>query len=440
MPSGKLVENISRFAALLQGAGLSVSTSEVMDALAALSWVELADRQQVRAALKATLVKNPLFLPVFEAAFNNYFRPPEVRDARGRQHLAQKRAREEKLQETKEQLSFQGEPLELPDADRELYNQLRPEDQERIRDFLEKTSTGHNVDARFKPLVEKLVRSHLAYWRNRSVPLAEVMPVESTGEAETDALLAELQAQYMGLLRADLQHLDEADAAQAARLVRFLARRLASRLSRRYRQSRQARQLDIRRTIRTNITHGGAMVKLKYRRPRLTKPQLVFIGDVSGSMYRYTTFVLEFLAGLSAAVRGVEAFLFAEGYSRLPSIGYSTSLQEIQELVKEQQKHLGQETKMDAVLAGLLGEHRHLLTRRTVVIIISDTKTQHMERTGVLLQQVRYRVKSIIWLNTLPREDWDRYPGVQVLGAHCHMSGCRTLADLERVMQESLVA
>ncbi|TDA69481.1 MAG: VWA domain-containing protein [Clostridia bacterium] len=125
-----------------------------------------------------------------------------------------------------------------------------------------------------------LVRSHLAYWRNRSVPLVDGLPVEGTGDPETDALLAELQAQYMDLLQADLQHLDEADVAQAARVVRALARRLASRISRRYRQSRQARQLDIRRTIRTNITHGGAMVKLRYRRPRIANPRLVFIGDV----------------------------------------------------------------------------------------------------------------------------------------------------------------
>src|SRR2546425_12143730 len=65
----KLVE----FSNLLRQNGLRVSLAESMDMLRALAVVGLADRQTVRATLRATMVKRSVALPTFETLFDLFF-------------------------------------------------------------------------------------------------------------------------------------------------------------------------------------------------------------------------------------------------------------------------------------------------------------------------------------------------------------------------------
>src|SRR5262249_34211135 len=66
---GKVVE----FTALLRRNGVRVSLAETMDAFRALDTVGLADRETVRAALRATAGKRAVDLPTFERLFELFF-------------------------------------------------------------------------------------------------------------------------------------------------------------------------------------------------------------------------------------------------------------------------------------------------------------------------------------------------------------------------------
>src|SRR6478609_7626422 len=61
-----LVDRQLAFVAALRTAGLTVSVAEDLDAARAGTAVELADREQFRAALAATLVKRQLHRPAFD--------------------------------------------------------------------------------------------------------------------------------------------------------------------------------------------------------------------------------------------------------------------------------------------------------------------------------------------------------------------------------------
>src|ERR1051325_8844868 len=66
-------EKLVEFSNLLRQNGLRVSLTESMDVLRALDVVGLPDRETVRAALRATMVKRAADLPTFEQLFALFF-------------------------------------------------------------------------------------------------------------------------------------------------------------------------------------------------------------------------------------------------------------------------------------------------------------------------------------------------------------------------------
>jgi uncharacterized protein with von Willebrand factor type A (vWA) domain len=71
---GALVGNLLAFAHLLRRAGLDVHTGRVIDAVAALEWVTVTRREDVRAALKTLFVHRKGDLSRFDEAFDVFWR------------------------------------------------------------------------------------------------------------------------------------------------------------------------------------------------------------------------------------------------------------------------------------------------------------------------------------------------------------------------------
>ncbi|HEY6415202.1 MAG TPA: hypothetical protein VIX41_03155, partial [Acidimicrobiales bacterium] len=68
-----LTELLAGFIAELRAAGLPVSLTENLDAMAAVQHIPLEDRDAFKYALAATLVKNAAHWRVFETVFEVYF-------------------------------------------------------------------------------------------------------------------------------------------------------------------------------------------------------------------------------------------------------------------------------------------------------------------------------------------------------------------------------
>src|SRR5215831_15046803 len=119
----------------------------------------------------------------------------------------------------------------------------------------------------------------------------------------------------------DLRHIvDPADIAQAHALAARLSRVMRARLVRRERVRRRGRRLDLRRTIHRNVSHGGTLLDLAWRRRKIRPLRLVFLLDASGSMSLYTAFFVRFLHGVVEAFRESEAFVF---HTRLAHVSAS---------------------------------------------------------------------------------------------------------------------
>ena len=83
------------------------------------------------------------------------------------------------------------------------------------------------------------------------------------------------------LSRIRLSNLDRSDMNIMRNLIRKLAKRLASRHSRRRRKAQRG-MLDVRQTLRRNLSFDGALFNLAWRRTKVERPKLIVLCDVSG--------------------------------------------------------------------------------------------------------------------------------------------------------------
>ena len=115
---------------------------------------------------------------------------------------------------------------------------------------------------------------------------------------------------------------------EVLRLTVQIARRLARRVSRRRRPVRRRGRVDLRRTLRANLTRGE-IIELRYRRRKKRKVRLVLLCDVSGSMDLYSRFLLQFLFALQHVFSRVETFTFSVHLTRVTEYLQARSYREV---------------------------------------------------------------------------------------------------------------
>lgn len=436
-----LLEHVfARFVAVLRQAGVRVSSAETLEALKALEMVNIMDRHMVKSALKATLIKTPDLVSTFDRAFDLFFTPPEEKEKQ-LQEAAQARELAEKIvEEARQELTFQGESLELSPEEHYFYGHLDTAKKAKLQEFLQKSSEGKNVNKeKHKPLIEELVRGQLNYWRRHTPTPPNTLPLSPTGDNEIDMILEQLNGeageQSQGVMHRNMTEFSREEIPKVHRVIRRMSKNLATRISRRYRLSKKLEKMDLRRSIRHNIRYGGTLLQLKYRTKRVQKPQLILICDVSGSMIRYSNFVLQFVHGLSSVVKDIKCYMFSENMERMPEFSIiNHSVDDIFNKMTQESQVWGKGTNLRRSLENFLVDHKPVLNHKSVIILVSDTKTLEAAEAAAILQTMRRKVKEIIWLNTLPRKDWERFQTVSVFQKCTTMFQCNTLADLEQVM------
>ncbi|MDN5363331.1 MAG: uncharacterized protein PWQ91_392 [Eubacteriales bacterium] len=452
----ELIEiNVVRFIHLLRHLGLRISSAELLDALRGLELVGLEDPQTVAAALAATLVKGQQEQKIFQRAFRVFFAPPEEREAREVRRQERKEIEEGYIREAEEDLIYRWyepgpegrsgeEKIDLTREEKIIYGKLPEEKKRRIKELLSKPIQRNPINNP-RPVIEGLIRSTLNYWKHylRQMDLLNA-PVETspTGDEEMDAMLAEIVEDLQGeedLLYQDLQKIADEDLEKAGKIIDRLARQLAARISRRFRQSKKRKRLDMRRTIRQNISYGGSLYRLKFKVRRVEKPKIVLIADVSGSMAKCCRFTLQFIYGLATAIEGIEVFVFSDDLEHITChFDQGCDFAATMSNVINQSKTWGKSTDLALALEKVLRHYRYLFDRRTYVIILSDTRTVAPEKAAKYLADLKRRVRSVIWLNTLPKREWREVKQVDLFRRYSKMCEANTLSQLERALRTQL--
>ncbi len=434
--------NLFKFIQVLRQLGLIISYSEIEDFLKSLDYINLTHKNQLLWLMQSTLIKREQDIPILNAAFNSFFGSAEKMEdiINNWSELV------DKLQQSKEKaeedLIFNDEPIALSDEDKVFYGELSNEQQEKIKKFLEQSTHGKHMNPeKFRPVIEDLVKSHLKYWK-KQINYVQPFEVELTGDPSLDQYLynTHLELVKQGYISGkDLKDLNPAEMGEAKRLLKKLAKRFATKISRRYSLSKRAKLIDIRKTIRGNIGYGGVPLKLKYRNKRVQKPSILLLVDVSGSMIRYSAFIIQFIYFLSEVVNKIDTFIFSEKTAKLLTKQIkSWDLIKLEEYI-ENHPIYGEGTDIQNALKFVNEKHKKLLSQKTVVIIVSDTKTLKLKETAIELVKVKDRVKNIIWLNPLPKRDWPSQPSVELFKNYSDMYPCNTLSNLEELINKQII-
>ncbi len=76
--SGRLADNVVHFGRILRDAGMPVGSNRLLTAIEALEVVGITRRDDVRAALATTLLDRHEQQPLFDAAFDAFWRDPKL--------------------------------------------------------------------------------------------------------------------------------------------------------------------------------------------------------------------------------------------------------------------------------------------------------------------------------------------------------------------------
>jgi uncharacterized protein len=289
-----------------------------------------------------------------------------------------------------------------------------------IRDRLSRAGADRAVD-RFRAELQAAIRRALvadrgprAVSKTIRVRLAEDVDIATASAAEQEAMVASI---------GPLAH----------QLSKILAQ-----------QEFRKRRLSVRRTLHLAMGTGGVPFRIGTEQAPPPKPEIVVLCDVSGSVATFSRFTLNLLIALDSRLSRLRAFSFVDGLS------------EITELVSEARSAGRQLSQAEAargavrwtgssdyghVLRDFAHDYSRQFSRRTVVMVVGDARTNYLDPATGALAEVADRVGKLYWLNPEPRRYWNQGDSVMARYAPLcdQVRECSTLRQIASFVQSLAV-
>ena len=473
-----LLDLLSGFIVELRNAGLPVSLTENLDAMEAIRHVPLEDRNALKYALAATLVKNHSHWKAFEIVFDVYF------SLRGEEYVLDAELTDELLDEDEDEEApgppGQGDgkgqggnsgmsPEELAEM---LYNALANGDQAMMRAMARESVRRYAGMEPGRPVGG----TYYLYRTLRNLDLdgvLEKLMQQQQDESEQDtssfeqrlqrdefkdrieALKKEIEAEIRRRLVADrgveamaktlrkplpedvdFMHASRDEMANLRKAIYPLTRKLAVRLARKRRRGRKG-PLDFRHTIRTSLSYGGVPAEPKFRNPRPKKPEIMVIADISGSVAAFARFTLHLVYALSSQFTQVRSFVFIDGLDEVTQ--YFEDTDDITEAIHRVN------SEADVVWVDGHSDYGHALEvfwnaygkdvgPKTSVLILGDARNNYHAPNSWIIKDLAERARNVFWLNPEPKSYWDT--GDSIIGEYAHYCDgifeVRNLRQLEK--------
>jgi uncharacterized protein with von Willebrand factor type A (vWA) domain len=469
---------LSTFVDELRAIGVGVSVGEHLDAARALAAVPLAEREVVRSTLQCALVKRAEYLDAFNLLFELHFSGTGSPESQSLDGLT-----ESELAAALRAAIEAGDSEALRLLAREYvarFGGLEPGSPVAGVFAMIGASNAANLDA----IRDELIAAAGAAagragadaaagdgtgdgegggggggsgggWRSADAAIQARLD-RADADSAVDAFRGELRSEIRRSLVADrgasavtktmrirlAQDVNIANASaaeQEAMLTSIgpLAQRLSKILAQ---QNYRKRHLSIRRTLHLAMGTGGVPFRLATEPAKPPRPDFVVLADVSGSVASFSRFTLNLLIALDSRLSRLRAFSFVDGLS------------EITELVSEARSsgrqlgpaeaargaiRLNGSSDYGYVMRQFASEYARQFSRRTVVLVVGDARTNYAEPAVSSLADVSDRVGKLYWLNPEPRRYWDQGDSVMSQYApHCaQVRECSTLRQIADFVQ-----
>lgn len=204
------------------------------------------------------------------------------------------------------------------------------------------------------------------------------------------------------LRKTDFAKVAQMDSALLEELAERLWQEMSLRLKRKTKMGKQGR-IDMQRTIRRNMGNGGNMLHLIRKQKAIQKYRLIILLDVSGSMDKYSFYLLKFIHTLRSNFEHVEAFIFSTNLIRITDYLDKKNLEETLLSMSQYANNWSSGTKIGLCLKRFNEQFaKRVLNGRTLTILLSDgLDTGSPDQLTEELEKIKLRTKKLVWLNPL---------------------------------------
>jgi len=447
-----MIDLMTRFTAELRAAGVGVSTVETLDASRALDKVDMSDRQALRSALSSTMVKHVEHIEPFNRAFDVFFSLHPVLD-------------DDELEPQDQIVDAEMiDPEELRDMLRDAVlaseaDQIRRLSREAVLAFggiqagrpvggvyyLYRVMRRLEVDSMFDepdadaPALEQADQARVR--RNRIELLRNYIEDEIrrllVADRGPEAVAATIRKQSLEDM--DLGHASRSDLVRLQHAIRPLTRRLAARLAQR-RRARNPGRLDVRRTVRSSMSAGGIPIDPAFKKRRITKPDVVMLCDVSGSVATFAFFTMQLMYAMRSQFSRVRVFAFIDGVDEIteffgPGVDFNDSAARV--MREADLVAVDGHSDYGRVFSTFTERFSEAVTPRTTLIITGDARTNYRPAHEELLAELADRSRSTWWLNPEMSRFWNT--GDSVMARYAALCDgtyeVRTLRQLEAFVE-----
>jgi uncharacterized protein with von Willebrand factor type A (vWA) domain len=372
------------FSRLLRAAGLRIGPDRVVDAVNALEIAGAHRREDWYWTMSAVLLSKQEQRPIFDQAFNIFWRDPKLAERMMQLMLPKAHGRAPKPEEQQSQ--------RLTDA---LYDQKRK---------LEEQSERVELEARLT-------------FSSREV-----------------------------LQRMDFDTMSAAELAEARRMIGQLRLPLPVIRIRRTKISAQGKTINLRASLRESLRKGGDIIPLVRAARRELHPPLVVLCDISGSMNPYSRMFLHFLHAITNDRDRVSVFVFGTRLTNITRQLRHRDVDVAMARVAEAIKDWSGGTRIGASLREFNFKWaRRMLGQNACVLLVSDGLDREAgEGLSEEMERLSKSCRSLIWLNPLLRyEKFEARPaGVRAMLPHVDLflpvHNLKSLVDLAKAMDKPM--
>jgi uncharacterized protein with von Willebrand factor type A (vWA) domain len=477
--SGIMLDVLQGFVHELRAAGLPVSMTENLDAMRGVEQIPLTEREAFREVLAATMVKSFRHRRAFDTVFDVYFSLYVGGvDGDGDSSSEMGEADEAGGIPGQQGSGGSGEGMSNEELAEMLLNALMNMDQDQLRQIAAMAVTRFAGMEPGRPVggTYYLYRTlrQLDY-DGLAARLMERARQQGRGQGEGEGDEGDLQArfareEYEARLRElrdmieaeirrrlvadrgveamartlrkplpediDFMHASREEMQQLQRAIEPLTRALAARLAQR-RKRKNRGHLDFRSTVRHSLSYGGVPAEPKFKSPRPSKPEIMVVADISGSVASFARFTLQFVYAIAGQFSKVRSWVFIDGIDEVTRFFQeSDELTEAVQRVNTEADVVWVDGHSDYGHAFEVFRDRHLteVTPKTSIILLGDARNNYHAAQAWVLKDLRQRARRLYWLNPEPRGYWDTGDSiVSEYGVHCDgVYECRNLRQLQR--------
>lgn len=478
--SAGLLESLAGFVGELRRAGIPVSLTENLDAVEALRHVPIEDRDAFKYALAATMVKNNSHWRTFETVFEVYF------SYRGREYRLGDPSGEDGGDAAEELIADllgprqgEGSPgtdgLTHEQLAEMLFRALMDGNEAMLRALARAAVTRYAGMEPGRPVggtyylyrtlrqldLESMLQKMMDQANERASGRSDLEERLAREEYESriDALRREVEAEIRRRLVADrgaeavaksvrkplpedidFMHASREELVALRKAIAPLTRKLAVRLARKRRHGRKG-PLDFRNTVRHSLSYGGVPADPKFRYPRPSKPEIIVIADISGSVAAFARFTLQMVYAISSQFSRVRSFVFIDGIDEVTD--YFKSTEDIGAAIHRIN------TEADVIWVDGHSDYGHAfeafwerwgrdINTKSTVLLLGDARNNYHAAQAWVLAEMARKARHVYWLNPEPRSYWDTGDSiVSQYATHCDGAyECRNLKQLERFVEQ----